>query len=127
MKQAEALEHGLNPKTLEDFDLPISHLVVLEEFSRHDKKSGSHMRAVERLIDMKVAFGTEWNTGAILARRLFDKVSCLYCSTVMKYQMHSGGGNTTTITLVCPKCASSLKLTMPACDGLEVEPPKARD
>lgn len=127
MNQKEALENGISPKTLEDFDLPISHLVVREEFSRRGQRIDFHARAVDRLIEMKVPFGTEWNTGSILAKRLFDKVACLYCGAVMKYQTSGGGGNITTIKLICPGCSSSIKLTMPACDGLEVEPPKSRD
>ena len=126
MKIKELKEH-VYPRTIEEIDIPIEYAVVREEFNRRGidaERSDSRERAVNRLIDMKVPFNSEWNTTFHLADTVL-KAECPYCHGPMDAH-HGGGSNAdTNVEFRCTnnQCYARISVRIHY-DAISVFPPK---
>lgn len=123
----EQLKEYVNPRTIQELEIPIERAIVHEEFNKrgYDAEcTDSRERAVDRLIRMRVPFNSEWNTTFHLADK-FIEGKCPYCKGPMDAHHGGGSGSQTNIEFRClnNECGATVEIRV-NWDAISVRPPK---
>jgi hypothetical protein len=126
MKRQQLLDLGINPRTLDQWEIDVVQAVVDEEFQKPlglGDGQDYRTRVVNRLVGMGCQWHSEHNTFGIITRKYLQLV-CPYCSGQMKTSTNSGNSSDLTAYLKC-ECGASAQVTMPP-GGMSFTPPTRR-
>jgi len=123
MKLKDLRKLNLEKRTLDE-DIYVNPLQVLasDEFNKKqtiiDGKDYRE-RAIDRVLNLKLAFHNEGNTTHELVKRLI-KVTCPHCHRLMECKGGGGCGHTTSFEFRCKDCNTIISLSLSNDDGIAV-------
>jgi hypothetical protein len=120
---------GLSKKGLENVEINPADAVVTDEFNipvgknegQNEDYKDYRVRAVERLVKLRVPFGSEANITSTMAK-MFIKCVCPHCNRDMQYLSSSGNCSVNSATYKCNVCNTRLTISVSNENGIFIQP-----
>ena len=118
MKISEVEKH-LKYSKIDKYEIDVTRVIVHDEFSKKDPTE-YRIRAIKRLLDMRVEFSSDSNIVLDMAKSIIS-IACPYDESKMEAARASGNFQSEYITYRCPLCRSEVTLAL-LCDGITISP-----
>jgi hypothetical protein len=109
LKEIKAL--GLRQKTLDDIDINPADVITSDEFNHTHSGNDYRESAVNRLLELKLSFGSNVNIIGNLFKR-FLRYACPTCKAILPITYTGGSGRHASFRAECKKCKTHLSLNV---------------